>query len=357
MSIATPDNDASDPGSARRRAHAMLPANSGASISFPPDFKPRLLVIVDAEEEFDWASPFSRENTKVSSVGAQSTADRIFAEYRIVPTYVVDYPVASQPSGYEPLRDLMISGRCEIGAQLHSWVNPPHEEEVSEANSYANNLPPDLERRKIGELTSVIAQNFGRKPEVYRAGRYGAGSATQKILEDLGYTVDCSVLPGLRHALNAPDYSGGIARPYWLSASRSILEIPVTVGTVGWAKKYGEAIYQKIASPTGLRMRIPAVAARLGVVERIRLTPEGNTVEECKRLTRAMYGDGSRVFVVSYHSPSLVPGNTPYVRNRNELDSFLAWLKAYFAVFMSELDGAPSTPSEIRSLALGLSHD
>jgi hypothetical protein len=354
MSIASPRNESAVAAGSGRRQHAMLPADAGANIRFPSDFKSRLLVIVDTEEEFDWTAPFSRDNTKVSTVSAQSVADRIFSEYRIVPTYVVDYPVASQPSGYEPLRDLMRSGRCEIGAQLHSWVTPPHEEEISETNSYANNLPADLERRKIRELTSVIEQNFACKPQVYRAGRYGAGNATQQILEDLGYTVDCSVLPGLRHAIGAPDYSGGIAQPYWLSTNRSILEIPVTVGTVGWARKYKDALYHKIASPAGLRLRMPAVAARIGIVERIRLTPEGNTVEECKRLTRTMYREGGRVFVVSYHSPSLVPGNTPYVRDSNELERFLAWLREYFAFFMTELQGVPSTPSAIRSAALGL---
>jgi hypothetical protein len=337
-------------------AHAMLPASADASISFPDGFKPRLLVIVDAEEEFDWRAPFSRENTKVSTISAQSTAEKIFQKFGISPTYVVDYPVASQPSGFEPLRDLMQAGLCEIGAQLHPWVTPPHEEEISEANSYANNLPPSLERRKIQQLTTVIEQNFGRKPLMYRAGRYGAGSATLRILEDLGYQIDCSVLPGLNRTHGAPDYSGGIAQPYWLNEDRSILEIPVTVGTVGMAKKYRDAIYRKISSPVGLRLRIPAVAARLGIVERIRLTPEGNTVEECKRLTRAMYQDGSRVFVVSYHSPSLEPGHTPYVRDRQELAAFLRWLNDYFEFFLTEIGGVPSTPSEIRNWALGLAN-
>jgi hypothetical protein len=97
---------------------------------------------------------------------------------------------------------------------------------------------------------------------------------------------------------------------------------------------------------------MPAVAARLGIVERIRLTPEGNTLEECKRLTRALLRAGSRVFVVSYHSPSLEPGHTPYVRNRKDLDTLLGWLRGYFEFFMGEVAGRPSTPSEIREMAL-----
>ncbi len=108
--------------------HTMLPASPDAVVAFEPAFRPKVLVIVDVEEEFDWTAPFSRENTRVKTIAAQQPAERIFREFGIVPTYVVDYPVAAQPSGYEPLRDLLSSGGCEIGAQLHPWVTPPHEE-------------------------------------------------------------------------------------------------------------------------------------------------------------------------------------------------------------------------------------
>ena len=332
--------------------HPMLPASPHAQLALPSSMKPRLLVIVDAEEEFDWNQPFSRANTHIRTIAAQIQADRIFAQYGLVPTYAVDYPVASQAAGFEPLRDLMLSGRCDIGAQLHPWVTPPHEEELCEANSYANNLPPELERRKIEQLTDTIERNFGRRPVVYRAGRYGAGSATLGILEELGYRIDCSVLPGLNLHPAAPDYSGATAQPYWLGSSPRVLEIPVTVGTVGLAGRAGEALYRNLASPLGLSLKVPAIAARLGIVERIRLTPEGSTLEECKQLTRTMLRDGARVFVVSYHSPSLEPGHTPYVRDAKERDRFLAWLTGYFEFFMVHVGGAPSTPLEIRALAV-----
>jgi glycosyltransferase involved in cell wall biosynthesis len=334
--------------------HAMLPANAEAIVSFPRDFKPRLLVIVDTEEEFDWREPFSRENTQVGSIRAQGLAEKIFQKFGILPTYAVDYPVASQERSYKLLKELMQAGRCEIGAQLHPWVTPPHEEDVCEANSYANNLPTHLERRKIQELTEIIQRNFGCQPVVYRAGRYGAGRATLRILENLGYQIDCSVLPGPSPQPGAPDYSGGITEPYWLNARRSILEIPVTVGTVGLAGKYGEPLYRQIASPLGLRLRAPAIAARLGIVERIRLTPEGSTIEGCKNLARAMRRNGQRVFVVSFHSPSLEPGHTPYVRDHQDLTTFLRWLEDFFEFFMTEISGVPSTPSEVYERALEL---
>ena len=66
----------------------------------------------------------------------------MFDRLGLVPTYVIDYPVATQP---ERLRaaagDLGTSGRCTIGAHLHPWVNPPFNEAVTAANSFTCNLP------------------------------------------------------------------------------------------------------------------------------------------------------------------------------------------------------------------------
>jgi hypothetical protein len=334
-----------------RTVHPMLPKTAAAIVPFPLPFKPRLLVIIDAEESFNWHAPFSRTNVRVDTKAVQGRTQAIFDRFGVKPTYAVDYPIASQPTGYQPLVELLRSGLCDIGAQLHPWVTPPYEEAVSEENSYANNLPPELEKQKIQELTAKIREVFQIKPKLYRAGRYGAGNATQEILQSLGYEIDCSVLPGMKLAPAAPDYSGGIARPYWLGETQSILEIPVTIGTVGLAGKRGERIYRRVASPVGRALRIPAIAARLGIVERIRLTPEGTTIDEAKRLTHKLLRDENRIFVISYHSPSLEPGNTPYVRDRNDLEIFLGWLEEYLEFFIARLEGLPSTPSEVRDWA------
>src|SRR5258708_31377344 len=53
-----------------------------------------------------------------------------------------------------------------------------------------------------------------------------------------------------------------------------------------------------------------------------------------------------------YHSPSLVPGNTPYVTTARDLATFLDQLDRYFDFFTGELGGEPATPDDIRDLAL-----
>jgi len=53
------------------------------------------------------------------------------------------------------------------------WVNPPFDEALTVANSFAGNLPEAIERAKLRVLTDRITEAFGRRPQVYRAGRYG----------------------------------------------------------------------------------------------------------------------------------------------------------------------------------------
>jgi len=61
---------------------------------------------------------------------------------------------------------------------------------------------------------------------------------------------------------------------------------------------------------------------------------------------------GTRVFTFSFHSPSLRPGCTPYVRTESDLKVFLATCRQYFEFFLDELGGATMGPAELRQLLL-----
>ena len=329
----------------------MLPASSANVVSFSWS-APKVICIVDAEEEFNWDAPFASANTAVTTIKAQALAQAVFQRFNLVPTYAVDYPVASQADGYLPLRDLADAGRCQIGAQLHTWVTPPHEETVNESNSFASNLPLGLQQKKIETLTNIIKQNFRVEPKLFRSGRYGAGRHMEALLRQFGYQVDCSVLPGPAITPSSPDYSEAPSRPYWLGTDRNVLEIPVTAGAIGLLRKRLSIVNYSFTSTVGRRVKLPAIFARLGLFSRVRITPEGYTLDEAKALTRPLFRSGQRVFAISYHSPSLEPGKTPYTRNQAEVVRFLKWIEGYLEFFMTELGGTPSTPSEIYAMSL-----
>jgi glycosyltransferase involved in cell wall biosynthesis len=313
--------------------------------------RPYLLTIIDAEEEFDWNAPFSRSRVGVESMLHQGPAQRIMERFGAVPTYMVDYPVATQDAGRGPLREMLQDGRCDVGTQLHPWVSPPFREQVCNRNSYPGNLPVSLELEKLRCLTEAIENALGTRPRIYRAGRYGVGPRTADILQQLGYLADSSVMPGWDFtAQEGPDFGRLPAQPYWLDDAHSMLEIPVSSTMVGKLSRLPEAVRRAVLSQPSERIGLPSLTAHLSLLERIKLTPEGITIPEAKRLIRHMLAHGQKVFVVTYHTPSLVPGNTPYVRNQAELGRFLAWMEEIYGFFTEHVGGRCATWRELREM-------
>src|SRR5262249_48965635 len=155
----------------------------------------------------DWSAPFDRSSVAVTAIEAQHLAQALYAPYGLRPTYVIDFPVASTPSSVSVLKPLHDRGLCQIGAHLHPWVNPPDEEPVTAANSYPGNLPAALEKAKLAILSDTIAANFGNRPVMYKAGRYGVGRNTADIMHELGYRIDLSVVPYTDfRRLHGPDF-------------------------------------------------------------------------------------------------------------------------------------------------------
>jgi hypothetical protein len=323
----------------------------GERIHLRPETRPILTVVVHTEEEFDWGKPHDRRATSVEHMRHIGRAQEVFDEYGIVPNYVVDYPIASQDIAIRPLKSLADSGRALIGAHLHPWVSPPYVEEVNARNSYPGNLPRALESEKLERLTEQIAESFGARPLTYLAGRYGFGANTGRILEDLGYEVDISpAVPIDFSADGGPDYSGYTSDPYWFGEKRKLLGLPGTGGYVGWLRSGGTALYRAVTSPVMRRTGAAGVFARLRAVERIRLSPEDYNEPEMRRLTHTLLHDGVRVFVFSFHSPSVMPGGTPYVRDQADLNRFLDKCRRYFEYFKKQLNGVAMTPIEIKDV-------
>lgn len=321
-------------------------------IDWPADHPPMVVVIVDTEAEFDWVHQASRRAMGVTSVKGQTQTQTIFERYRIRPTFVLDYPVSSTPEGYEVIRDLYQSGACEIGAHLQPWDNPPFVEETTDRNSYPGNLSFELEREKLVQLTRIIRHNVGVQPRIYKAGRYGVGPATAQILAELGYEIDVSVVPGTDLTGKfGPDFSHCGARPYWFGSAPALLEIPLSIGYTGLLAPAGSLAHILTMNERLKALHVPGILAHLHLVERITLTPEGVSFDEQRRLTRALLRQGHRVFSFTYHSPSLAPGNTPYVRSEADLRAFLRRIEQYLDFFTGEVGGRAATPFEIKALA------
>ncbi len=310
----------------------------------PPDWTPTLLVVVDTEEEFDWHAPFNPDSVSVRNIAEQIHAQAIFDAHGICPTYVIDHPVAATPEAATLLAGFAASGRCDIGAHLHPWVTPPHDGPIDARHSYPGNLPPSLERAKLAALTQAIIAGTGITPAVYKAGRYGVGAATAGILAELGYTVDCSVVPWTDFSADGgPDFSDVADAPFDIAPG--LLELPLSVGFVGRLHALGPALFPHLQAKAALRL--PGIAARTGLLERLRLSPEGHSLHDLCRQTRAGLEAGKRLFMLTYHSSSLLPGATPYVRDAADRAAFLATIDRYCRFFKTEIGGGFARVADI----------
>lgn len=297
-------------------------------VRFEAGFGRRFMVTVDTEEEFDWGAPKGRTNHTVNSVGQLVKFQQFCEALGVVPLYLVDYPIAMSGRAGEVLGDAARAGRCDIGLHLHPWVNPPFLEELTDFNTFAGNLAPDLERDKFLRLRDRIEQTFGVTPVSYRAGRYGAGPNTAAILREAGFGVDSSVRPLFDYsATGAPNYWRHPARPYWLDGPGGIMELPLTTVLCGPLRRPARWFYPLLWRMPQLR----GVLSRLRLLERVPLTPEGISISEALCGIEAAIKDDLPLLVFSFHSPSLAPGHTSYVRSDAELDSFYDWWRAIIA--------------------------
>lgn len=210
----------------------------------------RLLVTIDTEcdKSSNWrtASPLTFRGVTETIPGRLQP---LFTRFGIRPTYLLSPEVMTHPESVATLRSIRDS---ELTTHLHGDYIVPKIKTWDFAGSITDEMQweygHDLERAKLAALTEMFRQQFGYQPLSFRAGRFGAGPHTGKILQDLGYRIDSSVTPHIcwtsRRGEKRPDYRGYGEMPYTLGLEGDIakpgtgglLELPVTIlpkGAVG----------------------------------------------------------------------------------------------------------------------------
>jgi len=298
--------------------------NQTTKIKFPT---PRYIVTIDTEEEFDWNKPFTRDEFGLDHINAIDRFQKLCNDNGVMPIYLVDYPVVDNDAAVELISYYCVNNQAHVGIQLHPWVNPPFTEEITTYNSYACNLAPDLEREKLTNLCNLIAKKFNITPSIYRAGRYGAGSNSVEVLNDLGVKIDTSVRSRFSYInQHGPDYSKFPVNPYWLIENQ-LLELPVTTVFTGALGSLSDMIYHDIFESKLAR----SLLSRSKLIERIALTPEGTPIDKALAGIDRTLTEGIEILNFSFHSPSLAPGYTPYVSTEADLELFYKWWDDVFA--------------------------
>jgi hypothetical protein len=323
----SPDSHVSDRG---------LVVPIGDRLPLPPGTQKRFIVSVDTEEEFDWGAPFNRASNTSATIAAMPDVTARFNAAGVKPVFLCDWPVIDNPESGQIMRDLALSGGCEVGTHLHPWVNPPHDEIVSRHNSFTGNLPEHLQWQKLKRVTERIETVIGTRPIVYRAGRYGIGPKTYSMLAALGYKFDVSVRPFFDYRQeNGPDFSDYRCWPW--RTEEGLISLPLSTVQTGLLRDMRTL-------PDWWVLR--GVAGKLGLQRRIPLTPEGTPVDEALAAIDALHRDGLEVFSLSFHSPTVTPGNTAYVKNADDLKAFWAWWDAVLNRFAAR-GILPTTHAEL----------
>jgi hypothetical protein len=286
-------------------------------------------IAIDAEEDFNWDSPIHGTSGSTAHLANLGQLQAIFAAYGIVPTYLLTYPALEDEAVVRALRIRLERGQCSLGLQLHPWVTPPFEGPPSVRFSFAGNLPACLEESKLVSLKNKFTWCFGFHPTIYRAGRYGLGGETARLLEKHGLMIDTSVAPQTSFASQGgPDYRNVDYGLFWFGERRRLLEVPFCRSVVGWTGPWASRIYQFGKAEQTSRWHFRSMLARVRAAERITLSPEGNDFRAMRRLVRGLDRRGQRILTLSFHSSSAQVGHNPYVRSKADLHTFYDRLSA-----------------------------
>ena len=298
------------------------------------------VVTVDIEESFEWGVDFRRvyNENDVSNVKELLKLQSLCDKYGVKPTYLVDYPVLANETSLEILKKLKCMN-CELGTHLHTWCNPPFEEEISVKNTFADNLPIKLVEKKLDNLTKKFRQTLNLTPKTFKSGRYGINEQIFDLLIKQGYNVDTSIVPFKSQAS-----SGGSDKvhinfyPYHIkSKNKKLLEIPATVGF-----NFNNFNF---CNSNNLLINL---LKRINILKRIKLSPEDASIKDMKKICDIFINKGVPVLHLELHSSNLVIGKTSYIKNKKDLNNFYKNTEIIFDYVMNKKECIPVYCSEFK---------
>jgi hypothetical protein len=316
---------------------------------------PHLLVGIDTEGDNQWDAE-ARRNQRFENIYALPRLHALFAKHGVRPTYVITYPVATDPRSAEVLRTLQDGGDCEIGAHHHAWETPPCSEEDIRRHPYASMLPRAQFAAQLEALTGAIESAVGRRPVSYRSGRFGFAADHVAALERCGYLVESSVAPLFYEThKGGPEFVDASLRPYFLAydsatrpGSSALLEVPVSAALNLKLPRPLQHAYARAPKPYTTKRILRA----LRLLRMRWLRPSYSSLDDMIGLARDLARWNEPVLNLLFHSSEAIVGGSPYNRTQGELDAFFHRLDRFLAFATGELQARPATFAEFRTAYL-----
>jgi len=291
-------------------------------------------VTIDTEED-NWDN--FQDKPSFKNLKMLKKLQNFFNNLDVKPTYLITYQVANNMESVEILKEIINDNSCELGTHLHPWNTPPINEKISSQNTMLNNLNSELQFEKLKNLHEKIIENLNIIPRSFRAGRYGFNMTLAKNLIKLNYDIDSSITPFLDWSkFYGPNFSMiHQLDPFILISNENskdlssykIIEVPLTVGYTQKNFNLINKIYNILKKKPIKYFKIIGILSKLHMMNKVRLTPEGYNFSEIKNLLDNLKRKEVKFYNISFHSNSLLPGCTPFVNSKNELNDFFKRLE------------------------------
>jgi hypothetical protein len=298
----------------------------------------KLVITIDTEED-DWGR-FSSTGHTLENIDRIPQLQALFDEYKIKPTYLITYPVATDNKSIDLLMQIEKSGRCEIGSHCHPWNTPPFEEDLNEKNSMLCNLGRDLQYKKMHYLHNTISSNLDVKPVSFRSGRYGYDQDVAENLLKLGYKVDTSITSYTDwRDCQGPDFSEISPRPFRFSCNNifkattdgPLMEIPATIAFLQKNFETSNLLIKRLKSGSLGKLGIIGILHKLNLLNKVWLSPEMSDSRQMVKLTQCLMKKDYEVINMFFHSTTLQAGLNSFVETKSDEQQFFKRIKDFLA--------------------------
>lgn len=305
----------------------------------------KFIITIDTEADNQWKNDGS---LKLENLKYLERFQLLCDKFNFLPTYLITYEVASSLE-INNLQSWKNDGKAEIGAHLHPWTTPPFDEFEKERNiqMFPNELPINLSRQKILNLTNKIQDVFGSRPTSFRAGRWGISEDIISYLIELGYLVDCSVTPKINwnkkdsrspFGCGGPDFRGYSVNPDFFiinNKKSSLLEVPMTILYTGFFHNEDgklERFFSKLKDESNFKK----VFNFLFFQKKWLRVFISSSIQDWKAIYQSAQKNNLSVIEFMIHSSELMPGCSPYVKSINELEIIYKQIELMFDFFYSQ---------------------
>jgi peptidoglycan/xylan/chitin deacetylase (PgdA/CDA1 family) len=288
------------------------------------------VITVDVEPDDAWSDHRNRSLANICELRRLQT---LLDGFGAKATLLCTHTVVQNDDAWAVVRELADGSGAEIGSHLHPWENPPYLESGLDVKfpTFPHELPGSSFRDKMECLTQAIMKRADA-PTSYRAGRWGLAAEHLPVLEELGYTVDTSVIPlinwGTTFGIPAadggrggPDYRFAPQEPYHpdyanptVPGGAAITELPVTVA-------FTRAVPRFVRRNYG---RLPVLAHRVlrksEMLRPVWCNPAEQPADRLRRMMRVAISRPVAHINMAFHSSELMLGGSPSTRTEEAVE-------------------------------------